>query len=82
MNELQVTIASPPDYERLVANVETCGTRILRLVRVTMEGDEPMAEFDAIDDGVTRVVVSLSALQAALQRAETELRSTYARFAK
>lgn len=36
-----------------------------------------MAEFDAVEDGTTSVVVPPAALQAALNRAETELREAY-----
>lgn len=61
MDQVNVTVASPPEYERLVVEVESRGgEQIISLLRVTMDGDEPMVEFDSRDGSRRRVVVSLS----------------------
>lgn len=74
MSDVQVAVASPPEYERLVIEIEVGG---FRLVRVSMEGDQPFVEFDASEGGRHRMLIPLSRFVEALGQAEAELRRTY-----
>lgn len=80
--KIRTTIASVPENDRLVVELEVWGLEVVSLLRVSMEGDEPMAEIDTASDAGgarARVMVSLAELVEALGRAEMELRSAYAR---
>ena len=79
--KIKTTIASVAECDRLVVELEVWGVEIVPLLRVSMEGDEPMVEFDTASDGGrarARVVVPLAEFVPALRRAEMELRSAYA----
>ncbi|MBL8914162.1 MAG: hypothetical protein JNM17_25890 [Archangium sp.] len=75
MSNVQVLIASPPEYERLVVEIEL---DMVRLFRVSMEGELPMVELFGRDEVIRdRLLVPASEIQAALARAIEELTKTY-----
>ena len=76
MNKIDLVIASPPEYERLVVEIEIAHTRLLR---VSMEGDEAMVEFDSPTPHAPALRVTARAFAESLARAVEELTRTYDR---
>lgn len=77
--ELSTVIASPPEHERLVADVEAEVDGVcFQLFRVSIEGDEPIVEFTSLGALGQRVLAfSATDVAAALSRATSELTRMY-----